>query len=126
MSGTMRTMAVLDETQPASSGDTSAPHPQLNIHVSRRGEPGNKELRFTVQNFTIVDKMHVYGIRHLLGFEETVDSVAIYNGSGDIFVTFEHWQLINEPLVNKLAKTIGDALHFAPGHVKVTIDDNVL
>lgn len=115
MSESVDTAAILERPQSVLKSSV------LTIDVNRFGEPGQKMLRFTIQDFDISSSQYVYNIRHVIGLESMVDSVAIFNGSGDVFVTLQHWQLIDEDLVVKLAKSIGNALGFVYGHTVIII-----
>ncbi len=116
MNEPQRSTSVMDVARPDSEDI------QMKIRVRRHGQPTEKSLRFTVLDFDIVDKQHLYRIRHVLGFDRRIDSVSIANGSGDVFVTFQHWQLLDEVIVTQVAKAIGDALGIAPGHIEVAMD----
>jgi hypothetical protein len=115
-------MSALKEVDSALNGS----EPRLDIRVTRHGDSSKKELCFRVEDFGITDAMQVYNIRHVLGFEQMIEQPIEFGSGSDVLVTFHYWQLIDELLVKRLAKSIGDALGFAPGHITVTIDDNVL
>jgi hypothetical protein len=108
---------VLERTRP----DSAPTQRQLTIMVERRGSAHEKELRFTTQNFTITDPTHIYNIRHVLGFEPTVDTTEICDGCNAVTVVLRRQQLVTEELVIKLAKSIGNALGFVHGFIDVRV-----
>lgn len=101
--------------------DSASAQRQLTILVERRGSAHEKELRFTTQNFTISDPMHIYNIRHVLGFEPTVDTAEICDDCNAVTVMLRRQQLVTEELVVRLAKTIGNALGFVHGFIDVNV-----
>ncbi|MGH7217984.1 MAG: hypothetical protein ACREGE_00860 [Candidatus Microsaccharimonas sp.] len=93
----------------------------LTIDANRYGEHGQKMLRFTVVDHDISNPDHVYGIGHVIRLDPAVAKADIYSGDSDVFVTLHSNQMIDEELVVKLAKAIGNALGYVYGHVVVTI-----